>query len=219
MKTLEPQIKTLNQNTSNKPTYSLSASLLNKLRFFRNQKTDDKREVAMEGIVKSITKVDDSTPHTIRGHRFEDEVFAGEHSVLNPYLENTKHQAWFSKILDFGDFEIRLSGRFDAVTLDNKHIYDIKRTGYLYPPAYGDKGSIQHDLYLFLCDRAEDFTYLVVAGDDRRLEYHTITHQRKPELESYIREEILDFLNFLYDEELIESYMNNFRFMGYSGKR
>lgn len=195
-----------------KPTYSMSASLLNSLRWHKH-KNDEK---SFEDLKAKVYKQYDDNVFTVKGHTFEDDALAGNHKVLNKYLNGTDHQVWFSKVLDFGDFNIRLSGKADAVTKDRKHIYDIKRVQYHYKGKYDRDKTIQHDLYMFLNDAAEDFTYLIAANGKQAgsIEYITETYQKDPNAEEFIKEDILEFLNFLYDNNLINEYMKTFEFMG-----
>lgn len=194
-----------------KPIYSLSASLINALKWYESKPSDD----SYNALVQKLTQSYVGNQYTDRGNRFEDEVMAKEHSFFNPYLTDTYAQKWYSKIIDFGDFAIRLSGKVDLIKKDETHIYDIKRVGYHYKGKYDRDKTIQHDLYMFLCDKAQAFTYLIAADGqyNKGLEYITETYERTPDLEAVIKQEVQYFLEFLYKHNLIPVYMENFEFV------
>lgn len=191
----------------------MSTTLINALKWYKHKNNDE----AKEQLIQKLTDTYEDNKFTVLGHSFEDEVFAGYHKTLNPYIENTDKQVWFNKTLDFGAFDIRLSGRFDAITKDRKHIYDIKRTQFHYEGKYDRKRTIQHDLYMFLCDEAKDFTYLIAANGqfDGSIIYIIETYKREDDLETVVRQEIIDFLEFLQQEDLLGYYMENYEFMRY----
>lgn len=200
----------MSQSTNEKPVYSLNASLINSLKWHEYRKD----EQSYEDLVKKIQKDYEGNFFTKRGETFEDDVFAGNHSVFNKHLKNTTKQKWYNKTIDYGDFIIRYSGRVDAVSNDGKHIYDIKRVNYHYKGKYDSDKTVQHNLYMFLNDDAEDFTYLIAANGSRKneLEYHIEVYGRPDNLDELIKEETLTFLNFLFDKGLVEEYMKSFEF-------
>ena len=203
-------------DSNTKPTYSLSATLINAVKYHKRKNSEE----SGLALIQKLTKSYEDNKFTVKGYTFEDEVFAGTHSELNPYLENTDKQVWLNKILDFGSFNIRLSGRCDAISKDRKHIYDIKRTQYHYKNKYSRENTIQHDLYMFLNDKAEDFTYLIATNGqfDGSLIYVTETYKRDKDLNNIILTEIIDFLEYLQETNLLSHYIKNFEFVSYESK-
>lgn len=117
---------------------------------------------------------------------------------------------WFSKTIEYADFAIRLSGKFDALTKDNI-IIDIKRTQRFYASNYNDESTIQHDLYMYLKPDAKHFAYKIGAGKTgEKLTYKEIRKERKPDLHNYIVGEIEDFILFLHKHGLLEAYFEKY---------
>lgn len=199
-----------------KPIYTLSASLLNKLKWYKAQKTKEKKLEAIEQLKQSLRKEFVTNEYIEAGNRFEEEVFDNKHPELYVDLNGDK-QKWFNKYIDWNEhITLKLVGKFDVV--NDTEIFDIKRTQNYYAQKYGDDYTIQHDLYLYMNPSAERFWYSIGYGPEvdpegkpLKLGYTKLMVERKPNLEKYIMDYIAEFLEFLYKEELIELYFENFR--------
>lgn len=186
----------------NKKTYSLSASLFNNIEFY-NKFPEVKN---YDSIINNISGIFITNEAIERGFKYEEEVFAGKHGKISQLVMPLEKQIWGSKVIDCGDFYIRIAGKVDAIDRDKKRIYDIKRTSNYNPLNYIN--SIQHMYYLYIFPEITDFFYLVAYGKDE-IDGQEIVHIKRPpeeELNKIIKDSVIKFVNFLKDEKLWDLY-------------
>lgn len=196
-----------------KPIYTLSASLLNNIKWYKSQRGNDleeKQAKALEQLKSSLRKEKIDSPHFKAGNDFEDEVLAGKHPDMYLDLENSEPQKWFNRFIEYADFRIKLVAKFDLV--NEEEIFDIKYTSNFYADKYSDESTIQHDLYLYMKPDAKRFWYNIGYKDKAGImRYIALPVERKENLEQYILEHIEEFFKFLNTHNLLELYLENYK--------
>lgn len=194
---------------TNKPTYRVSPTLINSYRYYKNNKS----EKTFQELKDTITHVFKTNKYIKRGMKFEDEVFAGQHGKLSELVEGLPSQTWGSTTLDFGDFNIKISGKLDAIDESKKRIYDVKRVDVFSENKYDN--SVQHLYYLYLFPEMEHFYYLVASGKSDTVDgFHVIDKPRTNDLEKQVYDSITEFINFLKDNDLWELYTSTNEYKG-----
>lgn len=188
----------------------MSPSLINKLRYCQVSNFDDR---SMGQLIDAVDKKPFvGNEFTRAGEVFEQEVIAGQHSAFKPYIEDVIHGKWYRVDLEFDKYIIRMSGQFDLVKKDGSTIYDIKRTTAYKVGKFSNTETVQHNVYFLMEPRAQDFHYLVgylLKGSDE-MHYTIESHDRPENVEGIIRQEIVEFLQFLYNQNLLPTYIRNF---------
>lgn len=188
-----------------KATYKLSASIISNIDYYKKFPTGEN----LDSIIDSLKDIFKPNEFFERGLKYEEEVFEGKHGKVSELVKDLPKQKWESKIVDCGDFNIRIAGKVDVIDTERKRIYDIKRTTNFNAGNYIN--SIQHIYYFYLFPEIEDFYYLVAYGKDK-VEGHDIVHIKRPtteELNKKVKESIIEFVRFLKDENLWEIYKEN----------
>lgn len=194
---------------TNKPTYKVSPTLINSYRYYR----ENKSEKAFQELKDTIMHVFKTNKYIKRGIKFEDEVFAGQHGKLSELVKDLPSQKWGSVTLDFGDFNIRISGKLDAIDEAKKRIYDVKRVDKFSEDKYDN--SVQHLYYLYLFPEIEHFYYLVASGKGDVVDgFHVIEKSRPDDLQKQVFDSITEFINFLKDNNLWELYTSTNEYKG-----
>jgi hypothetical protein len=185
-----------------KPAYKISASLLNNFAFYQKFPSAE----TFKSVKENLVSVYRDTPATLEGKRFEQEVFEGKKGRLSDLFTGLELQKWYNTTIDFGDFNVRISGKMDGVRKDESSIFDLKRVKKYYKGKY--KTSVQHLLYFYINPKAETFYYIAVTPDE---EVH-IEHYKRPDNEK-LNKQVLDIINdyfrFLKENGLWETYTEN----------
>lgn len=207
-----------------KPIYSVSASLLNSIKWlkkievsnnrYKTVKTKKAYEDAKEQLASRIRRDYFENEYTKRGQDFEAEAYTGKHPQFGIHFEVLDKQKWFNKYIEYKDFKIKITGQVDAYDKELKKIYDLKRTNEYKEEYYNDDSTVQHDIYFYLIPEAETFDYLVASKrslDNVDLQYDIVTKKRKEDTEQYVITLITELLQTLHEEKLLELYLTNFR--------
>lgn len=162
-------------------------------------------EKSLESLKNNIIGKFVTTEAIEQGFKYEEEVFAGKHGKISKLVKDLEKQKWGSKIIDCGDFYIRLSGKVDVIDTERKIIYDIKHTSNYNPKHYLD--SIQHYYYFYLFPEIEDFYYLVAQAKNK--EDVKVLHVKRPpeqELQEKVKESITTIIEGLKEFDLLETF-------------
>lgn len=189
---------------SNKPTYKISASLLNNYFYYLNNPS--KR--GFESLVKRLKNIYESNFFMERGNRFESEVFKGEHGSMSALVKGLPKQVWASKVVERDGYNIRIAGIMDVVDEDKKRIYDIKRVSKFTKDKYDN--STQHLIYFYLRPEMRDFYYLVAVGRNEEFT-EEVAHYKRPDdnIEETVLHIVDNFYTFLKENNLWETYTSN----------
>lgn len=190
---------------SDKPTYKISASLLNNYFYYLNNPSNK----TFESLVKRLKNVFETNFFMERGNRFEDEVFKGEHGSMSELVKDLPKQVWASKIVERDEYNIRIAGIMDVIDEDKKIIYDIKRVSKFTKDKYDN--STQHLIYFYLRPEMNDFYYLAAVGR-KDIESKEVAHYKKPkdkDIEKTVLHIIDNFYTFLKENNLWETYTSN----------
>lgn len=188
-----------------KPTYKISASLLNSYFYY----LDNPTEANMVGLINRLNNVFETNFFLQRGIKFEKDVFDGKIEKLSSLVKDLPKSVWASKIIERPDYNIKISGQMDVIDPDKKRIYDIKRVSRFTPNKYDN--STQHLIYFYLNPEMEDFYYLVAEGKDGFIKQQ-VAHYKKPsneEVEKTVMHIIDNFYNFLKQNNLWSAYTEN----------
>lgn len=202
---------------SNKDTFLITPSLLNAWQYMwscvgsvREKDSDqicleDKKADAMEkakaSFIDTLNRVPSPTNEYMRrGIEFEDECYKGN-TCVSPIIQGGAFQIVGKKEVEIDGIRFLLYGRLDV--LKGGMIYDIKRVSSYSPQKY--IWSHQHPFYMELFGRAYGFTYLIYDGKS----LHTETYWRD-ECED-IRETISQFISWLKENGLLETYMSKWK--------
>lgn len=198
--------------SSQKPIYSLSVSLINKVLWHKSKQTQESLQQFKDAVAKVYTQ----TEYMTKGLSFEDEVFAGKHGEMSEIVKDTLKQKWYDKTIEYLEFDIRLSGKMDAVSLDESIIFDIKKMNYWYAPKFEDKNNSQHTIYFYLNKKAQKFYYLVAYEQNGILKTAAVEKVRPSDeiLEEQVKTLISNFILLLREcgNETIESYQKNYTY-------
>ena len=196
------------------PIFTISASLLNNIIWYKSQKTKARKAQALQQLKDALNRVFIPNEHTERGNRFEEECYEGKHPQFKVDYTDMQVQKWFNKYIHFADFTIKVVGKVDAYDEVNKTIYDIKRPIRWDEYKYTDLTTTQHDIYLYLIPEANSFEYLVAYNLDGTelspIEYTKVKYGRKDNLDEYVLNKIIEFIQVLDKEGLLETYLENF---------
>ena len=194
---------------TNKPTYKISASLLNKYLYYLKNPT----QRVLDELIDTLNGVFVGNEYTKRGEDFENEVFEGKHGKLSQLVQNLPRNTWANKVIDFGDFNVLISGKMDAIDKDKRIIYDIKRIGENSINNYNDANTVQHTLYYYINDDFDKFYYLLAVSNSMdndpekiRVEVKYMERPDQEELENKVISVINDFFNFLKEKGLWKLY-------------
>jgi len=190
---------------TDKPTYKISASLLNTYFYYLNNPS----KKTFESLVKRLENVFETNFFLQRGIKFEEEVFEGKHGTLSELVKDLPKQVWASKTIEREDYNIRIAGIMDVIDENKKRIYDIKRVSNFSDDKYDT--STQHLIYFYLRPEMEDFYYLAGVGRSK-LEKQEVAHYKRPkdkDIEKTVLEIIDDFYNFLKENNLWSIYTEN----------
>jgi len=198
----------------NKPTYKISASLLNNYFYYLNNPSQKN----FQSFVNRLKNVFETNFFLERGLRFEDEVFEGKHGNLSELVKDLPKQVWASKTVERDEYNIKISGKMDVIDEEKERIYDIKRVSKFTKDKYDT--STQHLIYFYLRPEMKDFYYLVAAGPNK--EYtNEVAHYKRPEdknIEETVLHIIDNFYSFLKENNLWETYIENQKAKDYTSK-
>jgi hypothetical protein len=190
-----------------KPTYKLSPSMLNAWVYYLENPTAKN----LLSIKNKIIGKFETNKYMERGMLFEKEVFEGLHGKLSELVMPLAKQKWCNTVLEFADFNVKLSGKVDVIDNAKKRLYDIKRVGTFEESKYDT--STQHMIYFYLNPEIMDFYYLLGAGnadnnDPKGLTYHVIAKHRpeQEELDKTIMDYINNFVAFLKEKGLWDDF-------------
>jgi len=185
-----------------KPTYKISASLLNSYFYYLNNPS----EKNFEGLVNRLNNVFETNFFLERGIQFEKDVLDGKVEKLSELVKDLPNGVWANKIIERPEYNIKISGQMDVMDPDKKRIYDIKRVSKFTKDKYDT--STQHLIYFYLNPDMEDFYYLVAEGKDNNIRQH-VAHYKKPkdkDIENTVLHIIDNFYNFLHANNLWSLY-------------
>jgi hypothetical protein len=188
-----------------KPTYKISASLLNSYFYYLNNPSNKN----YEGFVNRLKNVFETNFFLERGNQFEADVFEGKHDIMSELVKDLPKQVWASKTIEREDYNIRIAGIMDVIDEDKKRIYDIKRVSKFTKDKYDN--STQHLIYFYLRPEMTDFYYLAGVGRNE-LERKEVAHYKKPDdkkVEETVLHIIDNFYKFLKDNNLWSVYTEN----------
>lgn len=194
---------------SKKPAFKMSVSLLNKYLYYLSSPYDNN----FKQLVEALDDVYEDNYWTLRGKKFEEEVFEGKHGLLSQLVMPLEKQVWAKKIMDMGNFEIVFNGKIDVLDKDNSIIYDIKRVDNFSENKYDDSATCQHRIYQWFFDNKMDFYYLVTDGVGEKINKNHVVYKERVSdemLERSIKWLVLDFLDFLNKKELLNKYQEKF---------
>ena len=186
-----------------RPLLKISATLLNSWAYIYKAK-EGYEEKAYNDFVSYLNR-EPMEPNFFmqRGIDFEEACIEGKVPGISEIVKDGVYQAFFYKDIDLGDYEVRLLGYLDV--LKEGKIYDIKRVSRYEKPKYYD--SYQHHIYMELVEEAQEFTYLIGAGN-KTVDIYTETY-RRDEVTSIIPV-IKQFYKWLEDHNLFEIYLKNY---------
>lgn len=185
-----------------KPTYKISASLLNSYIYYLNNPTDKN----YNSLVNHVRGIFETNKYLERGLKFEDEVFEGKHGKLSQLLKDLPKQVWANRKIIREDYDILISGKLDALDKDKGRIYDVKRVTSHTHNKYDD--SMQHILYFYIMPEINEFYYLVASGNDKLIKNDVVLYKRPDEktLEETVMHMIDNFYAFLRQKNLWKDY-------------
>lgn len=182
----------------NKPTYKISASLINSYYYYLENKN---KLGQYESFLEILSGKFTGNFWTERGNQYEAEVFEGKHGKVSELVKPLAKQIWGNTLFKFPEFNIRLAGKVDVIDQTNNIIYDIKRVDKFSKDKYAS--SVQHLLYFYLFPKVTDFYYIVTYGLGDRIEDTEIIHQQRPldeELHKEVLTHIINFINAMAED-------------------
>lgn len=188
-----------------KPTYKISASLLNSYFYYLNNPS----EKNFEGFVNRLNNVFETNFFLQRGIQFEKDVLDGKAGKLSELVKGLPSGVWANKTIERTDYNIKISGQMDVIDPDKKRIYDIKRVSRFTKDKYDT--STQHLIYFYLNPEMQDFYYLVAEGKDHDIK-QKVAYYKKPKeknLEEVVLHIIDNFYDFLKTNNLWSVYTEN----------
>lgn len=208
----------LQSQRNDKPTYEITASLLNSFYYQWNcvdyvkqdfdgtmeksfdERCDIARDNAHQEFLNALNRI--HTPTTFaqqRGMDFEDACCAGKVPVVSEIIKDGVFQPTYYKMVKVDGLQIQLKGRLDVLKAGT--IYDMKRVSRWHGPEHYKK-SVQHWMYLELVPEASQFIYLINDGYVTHFEiYHR--YEAKP-VEPFVYE----FIEYLKSQNLLDIYLN-----------
>lgn len=198
---------------SRKPTYKLSASLINSYLYYLEQPND----YTYISMVKTVIGAFETNKWLERGQAFEEEVFEGKHGRISDIVKDLKREVWGNRIIETKDFNLRLSAKLDAIDYDNKRIFDIKRVDTYRKENYSINRTAQHTFYFFMFPEVEEFYYLVAEGPGDVITNQHVVKIKRPSqevLDERMRTYISSFLNFLKENNLLSLYQKAQKYIG-----
>lgn len=188
-----------------KPTYKISASLLNSYFYYLNNPS----EKNYEGFVNRLNNVFETNFFLERGIQFEKDVLDGKVGKLSELVKGLPNGVWANKTIERPDYNIKISGQMDVIDPNKKRIYDIKRVSRFTKDKYDT--STQHLIYFYLNPDMHDFYYLVAEGKDGQIK-ERVAHYKRPQdkdIEKTVLHIIDNFYNFLHKNNLWSVYTEN----------
>lgn len=214
--TLKPYSKGDNTEVK-KPIYTISASLLNTLLWYQKAKKPAAVQNQREQLEKALKREYVENEHTLRGKKYEAEVYKGEHPGTYIDLEGVVIEGWKNRYVEYGDFIIKVVGKFDIWNPKTKVITDVKCPQKLNGDRYTSDQTTQHLVYLYLEPEAKEFWYSVGYSANpfnrEELSYTAFPHYREDvgDLDKFITDNIQTLIQVLYKENLLELYFKNFK--------
>jgi len=184
--------------------YKITASLLSSW----NYHLKDKKKASFASLMDAVRGIYEPNMFTKLGHDFEDDVFSGKNRELSLYVKYMKRQVSKKRTIEVDGNVYLISGKLDLYDTDKQRILDLKRIIKKDLKKYDD--SAQHLLYFYLEPTATEFIYICAYGPLEMIKgYFVIRKERPPEdeLEEAIRTLIRNFIQFLKEKELLETYL------------
>lgn len=184
--------------------YKITASLLSSW----NYHLKDKKKASFASLMDAVRGIYEPNMFTKLGHDFEDDVFSGKNRELSLYVKYMKRQVSKKRTIEVDGNVYLISGKLDLYDTDKQRILDLKRIIKKDLKKYDD--SAQHLLYFYLEPAATEFIYICAYGPLEMIKgYFVIRKERPPEdeLEEAIRTLIRNFIQFLKEKELLETYL------------
>ena len=194
--------------TQIKPTYKISASLLNSYIYYKSNPSKKN----FDGFVKRLNGVFETNYFLERGIKFEEEVFAGLHGELSDLVKDLPKQVWVNKTIELKDYNIKISGQIDVLDEERKRIYDIKRISKFTEDKYDT--SAQHLIYFYLRPDVQNFYYLAAVDSNESEDgyINKVAYYKRPEdrqIEQKLFGLIKEFYDFLKENNLWQTYTEN----------
>ena len=186
--------------------YKVSASLINS---YLNMKTG-KYDNSTEQFLDTLKRIPLPESYALkRGNAFEEAVTKFRSEPFYDTVKKCDKQVPIKKDIPMPDeeFDIRLVGYIDFASKDRKIIYDTKRVNNWNDEKYDF--SVQHDFYLWAVPESKQFFYLVGSGPKWVSdEYYEVEYGKSPheELEKRCLDIIYEFINYLKNNNLLETY-------------
>lgn len=193
--------------------YKITASLLSSYLYYLT----DGKKATFRSLTDAVRGIYTPNMFTKMGHDFEDDIFEGKNPKLSPYIAGMPTQIQKYRDIKVGEDLFMISGKLDVYDTENRRILDFKRIIKKDYNKYDD--SAQHLLYFYLVPEAEEFVYICAYGPIEEIKDYYIIRKNRPteeELESSIRKIIVDFITFLKENELLETYI---MFQAVEGKK
>jgi len=184
-------------------------------------------EKAYNDFMRQLTRASwTATPAIQRGMEFEKAVYQFAEDKSSEQLVDMPISEEFKQIVEAvrgGEFQKKLK-KIETINGQSFCLYgkadvffsncikDIKTTNVFKRSKY--ENSIQHKLYCYIA-RVPSFEYLVAEFQDKEIIQHfekvRIDYSDFEQLGSLIKEKVIDFWNFIQnDEELLNAYLNKF---------
>lgn len=193
--------------------YKISATMINSYLNMLNKTYSDSEE----SFLRVLRREPMETNYFInRGNAFEKAVVTYKTEPFYNTLIDCDKNVYIEKEVDFPDeeFDIVLLGYIDFISKDRKIIYDTKRVQSWTDDKY--EQSVQHDFYLWAVPESEEFRYMVGSGKKWISdEYFEVLHTKdsNENLELKFRELTNSLLNYLKENNLMDDYKKNHRFI------
>lgn len=184
--------------------YKITASLLNSWLYYVANPTNTN----FATFVDALRGVYTPNIFTDAGHAFEKTVFEGNYPILKDFIVGMKQQVSARQQIVVDNVHYVISGKIDLYDKDKNRIIDLKRIIKKDYKKYDN--NTQHMLYFYLMPDIKEFIYLCAYGQLAGIEGHYYIRKHRPseeELVTYIENTIRDFIEFLRDKKLLETYL------------
>lgn len=198
------------------PIYKVSATLVNSWLYFNKYPT----EKNLESFKNLVNGIFEDNIYLERGRRYETEVKEGKHGKVSELIAGKIWQPWGTSVyvtFPKEKFSIRISGKADIVSIDNKIIYDLKRVSKWHPNKYDDGNTCQHYFYFKLFPQAENFYYVAAIGETETVEDIKIIQKLRPNEETLnriITDYIKGVLTFIREIDMWDNFTKNQQYKG-----
>lgn len=192
-----------------KKRYKLSASLINAIMYYKAFPSKEKYEELKD----TLAGVFVANAAMERGNYYEQAIYEGKIPKLSGLLKDLDYQTWGKPIIiEYPEFDIRVSSKADFLDKAKHIIYDVKRVDKFNPNRYKDYATCQHYMYFAAFPETKVFYYLVSEGEDEVTNTHVVKILRPSErvLDAKVKKYVDDTLLFIMrDNQLKEIYIKN----------